>query len=50
MLKSKNIKTSPFINYNENNIIFIEPIIEVEVSYLERTKNNHIRHPIIKRG
>ena len=50
VLKSKNIKTSPFINYNENNINFIEPIIEVEVSYLERTKNNHIRHPIIKRG
>ena len=43
MKKSKN----HFSNYNKE-ITFITPTLFCYVEYLERTKNNHLRHPIIK--
>ena len=38
---------SPFYNYKEN-FIFLKPNLKCSVNYLERTKNNHLRQPIIK--
>lgn len=44
VLKSKKAKNY-FVNYNKE-INYIKPIISCHVKYLERTKNNHLRHPI----
>ena len=44
--KLKPIKTSPFINYNEP-ITYISPKLKCKVKYIERTKNNLLRNPII---
>lgn len=32
----------------EQDIIFVKPLISCHVEYLERTKNGHLRHPIVK--
>lgn len=45
ILKAKKTKNY-FSNYNKE-INYIKPIISCHVKYLERTKNNHLRHPII---
>lgn len=47
--KIKSIKKSKnyFCNFNED-INYIKPTISCHVEYLQRTKNNHLRHPIIK--
>lgn len=37
-----------FDDYDENNIIFVKPTISITVQFLERTKDNHLRHPIYK--
>ncbi len=42
-------KETPFFDLDEKEIIYLNPKIKVEVSYLERTKNNHLRHPEFKR-
>lgn len=41
--KSKNY----FCDFNEN-INFIKPKLSCQVEYIERTKNNHLRHPVYK--
>ena len=46
VLKSKKTKNY-FCNY-EKKINYIEPNISCRVEYLEKTKNGHLRHPIIK--
>lgn len=43
MKKSKNY----FSDFDEN-INFIKPTLSCHVEYLQRTKNNHLRHPILK--
>lgn len=45
----KNIKKTKnyFCDFNEN-IFYVKPTISCHVEYLERTKNNHLRHPIFK--
>lgn len=40
---------SSFINYNKKDAIFIEPKYKCMVKYLERTKTNHLRQPIIEK-
>lgn len=47
IISQKRLKTSPFINYQEK-AIYLKPNIKREVSFLERTSNNHLRHPKIK--
>jgi len=37
-----------FINYNNNEAIFIKPKIKVNIDFLERTKNNNLRHPVFR--
>lgn len=41
--KSKNY----FCDFDEN-IYFVKPTLTCHIEYLERTKNNHLRHPIFK--
>lgn len=36
-----------FYDFNDN-ITFVKPTITCHIEYLERTKNNHLRHPIFK--
>jgi len=38
---------NPFIDYKDK-CIFIEPILKVNISYIERTLNNHLRCPVVK--
>lgn len=47
--KIKNLKKSKnyFYDFNED-INYVKPTITCHVEYLERTKNNHLRHPIYK--
>lgn len=46
ILKMKKTKNH-FTDYNEN-INYIKPNLSCTVEYLEKTKNNHLRHPIYK--
>jgi len=47
ILKTKEIKKY-LDNYDEDNSVFIKPEIELTICYLEKTKNNLLRHPCIK--
>ena len=40
-------KNSPFANY-KGKFIYLKPTLKCYVTYLERTKNNNLRQPIIK--
>ena len=48
--KMKPKEKSPFINYEENEVIYILPKLKCEVTYLERTKSNNLRQPVFKRS
>ena len=48
IIKMSYTKTS-FMNYNKKDAIFIEPKYKCNVRYLERTKTNHLRQPIIEK-
>lgn len=43
VLKAKIVKNN-FVNYNEEGL-FIKPDIKIKINYLEKTKNNMLRHP-----
>jgi len=45
ILKQK--KSKNYFQDLNKDIIYIKPIISCHIKYLERTKNNHLRHPII---
>ena len=47
VLSEKKISSSPFSNYKEK-ITYLKPKLKCQVTYLERTKNNHLREPSIK--
>ncbi len=49
ILKERIKKTSPFINFIEEEINYINPKLTCEVSYIERTKNHHLRQAIFKK-
>lgn len=44
-LKKENPIKSKFINFNEDNITYINPKYTCSVKYIERTKSNHLREP-----
>jgi len=46
LLNSKKSKNY-FFDYDQN-ITYIKPVLKCNIEYLERTKNNHLRHPIYK--
>lgn len=48
--KMKNLKSSPFYEYQEKDAIYITPKLKCEVTYLERTKDNNLRQPVFKRS
>ena len=47
VVNSKEI-SSPFVDYNKR-AIYIKPNLKVKIKYLERTKENHLRQPVIKK-
>lgn len=46
IIKLKKAK-NPFSNFDED-IYYLTPTLTCHVEYLERTKSNHLRHPILK--
>ena len=48
ILKLKRLKKSSFVDYNDQNVIYLEPKLKCGVEYLERTKNNRLRQAVIK--
>ena len=49
IVKSTKKNKSPFENYSNSNLTFITPAVKCEVTYLERTPNNHLRQPVLKK-
>ena len=49
VIKEQTEKKSPFINYEEKGINYVKPKLTCEVSYIERTKINHLRQAIFKK-
>lgn len=47
VITNPKLKKSPFINYNEANTIYIKTNLKCKVKYLEKTKDNILRQPII---
>ena len=43
-------KLSTFHNYYNNELNYINPKLQCSVSYIERTKSNHLRQPIFKKS
>ena len=48
-LKKFKNKKSVFADYNEQGIYYIDDNIICEIEYLERTKSNHLRHPVFRK-
>ena len=46
LIKKCKKTNNKFINFYENDYIFIESIYKCNINYIERTKNNHLRHPV----
>lgn len=44
----ESIKTKNYFCNFEEEIYYIKPTISCHVTYLERTKKNHLRHPVLK--
>lgn len=47
MVLKQKTASNAFKDFDED-IVYIKPVIKIEVSYLEKTKNGHLRHPIYK--
>ena len=47
-LKKEHKKQSPFINFHEENIYYCTPEIACFIEYLERSRKNHLRHPLYR--
>lgn len=47
IINEKKLKLSTFVNYNEIDVNYISPKNKIKVKYLEKTKNNQLRHPFI---
>lgn len=47
LIKKQKKTKNYFCNFNED-IFYIKPTISCHIAYLERTKNNHLRHPIFQ--
>lgn len=49
ILKEKIRKTTSFCDYEDLECNYINPVLTCEISYLERTKSNKLRHPIFRK-
>ena len=47
-LKKEHKKQSPFTNFHEENIHYCTPKIACFIEYLERSRKNHLRHPVYR--
>lgn len=45
--KQNRLSKSPFLDYSNNDAIYVRPKNTCRVKYMERTKNNHLRQPFI---
>ncbi len=45
IFKTKKRKTSPFIECDVKNAVFLKPVLVAEIQFSEITKNNLLRHP-----
>lgn len=43
ILSTKQLKKTPFIDYQNSQAFYINPNLTCQVKYMERTKNNHLR-------
>ena len=43
-----NEKNTVFNDYKDSKMKYIKPRISCKIAYQERTKNNHLRHPVFK--
>jgi len=48
IIKQRIKNKSPFIDYESNSVKYIEPTLKCNIEYLERTNNNHLRHPVYR--
>ena len=48
IVKKKKKKNTVFNDYKDSKMKYIKPRISCEIAYQERTKNNHLRHPVFK--
>ena len=48
IIKKAKVSKNKFIDFNDDKYTYINPVIKCTVSYLEKTKNGHLRHPIFK--
>lgn len=46
--KERIIKNSPFIDFNDNKVNYLNPTIKCTIMFTEKTKNGHLRHPVVK--
>ncbi|MBE6155264.1 MAG: hypothetical protein E7164_00730 [Firmicutes bacterium] len=47
IISQPKLKKSPFVNYENSLVIYIKPTLVCRVKYLERTKENRLRQPIL---
>lgn len=47
--KASIIKSSPFSDYKDKDCFYIKPVLQCEIWYLERTKENRLRQPVFKK-
>lgn len=45
---NKIVKKSTLVNFNEKEVFYIKPTLKCTVTYIEKTKNNTLRHPVYK--
>jgi len=48
LIKSCKKSKNHFCDFNEENYIYVEPKYICTISYLEKTKEGHLRHPVFK--
>ena len=48
IVTEKNEKNTVFNDYKDSKMKYIKPRISCKIAYQERTKNNHLRHPVFK--
>ena len=48
LIRKCNKSKNNFIDFDDKDYIFIEPKLTCTITFMEHTKNNHLRHPIFK--
>ena len=48
IINEKTEENTVFNDYKDSKVKYIKPRITCKIAYLEKTKNNHLRHPVFK--